>query len=64
MSLFSLDRPEDVVAFTGAWHLQAAAFSADSKLLALGGAESVVRIFDVDAALAERVERKPKRAKR
>lgn len=62
VSLFSRDRPEDVVGFTGAWHPQGAAFSADSKLLAVGGAESVVRIFDVEAALAERVERKPKRA--
>ncbi len=62
-AIVTRDRPDDVVSFTGGSHPRALAFSPDNKRLAVAGNESVVRVFDVDAALATRAEPK-KRAKR
>jgi hypothetical protein len=64
VALVTRDRPDDVVAFTGASHPRCLAFSADDKRLAVVGSESVVRVFDVDAALATRAAPKEKKARR
>lgn len=55
------DRPDDPVWFTAARYLQRIAFSPDGSRLAVVGAESVVRVFDVDAALATRPPPKKRR---
>ncbi len=63
--LVTRDRPDAVVHFEGASHPQQLAFSADDRLLAVVGNESVVRVFDVRAALATRTstEKRSKRKK-
>lgn len=64
VAMVTRDRPDDVVAFRGASHPRCLAFSPDDKRLAVVGSESVVRVFDVDAALATRAAPKAKKAKR
>ena len=59
--LVTRDRPDDPVGFVCAWHPQRMAFSPDGSRLAVVGAESVARVFDVDAALATRPPPKKKR---
>lgn len=67
VSLVWRDQPESLVNFSGATHPQCAAFrkrSDGSTRLVVAGAESVVRVYDVDRALATRPVVKAKKAKR
>lgn len=64
LNVVGRDRPEAVVCFEGGEHLSALAFDAQGKLLAAGGVESVVRVFDVEAALATRPPAKPPKVKK
>lgn len=60
--LLTRDRPDDPVSFVAAWHPKAMCFSEDGARLAVMGHESVVRVFDVAAALATRPP--PRQARR
>ena len=61
--LVGRDRPDTRVAFTPGSFPRRAAFSPDNSQLVIVGSESVVRLFDVSAALATRVEVKAKKRK-
>lgn len=64
LGLVARDRPDAVVRFEGGEHITALAFDASGKLLAAGGNESVVRVFDVEAALATRPPPKAPKVKK
>ncbi len=59
--LVTRDRPDDAVHFRAAWHPMVLAFSPDGSRLAVAGCESVLRVFDVAAALATRPAPRAKR---
>ncbi|MBL8678908.1 MAG: hypothetical protein JNK05_07065 [Myxococcales bacterium] len=64
VAIATRDRPTEVVSFEGAAHPQRAAFNEDATRLAVAGAESVVRVFDVTQALATRDVPKDTKRKR
>lgn len=63
VGIVTRDRPNDPVWFRGASHPFCVALSPDARRLAVAGAEAVVRVFDVEAALAARAAPKSLRRK-
>ncbi|MFO0607447.1 MAG: hypothetical protein U0324_30055 [Polyangiales bacterium] len=59
--LVTREQPDEPVWFACAMHPMCVAFSPDSARVAVAGMESVVRVFDVAAALATRAPPKKKR---